>query len=120
LIDLYPNEFPGQPGLGGYQFMVSGDISRGRYRESISEAKPIPANEVLPYRVAMPHVNHTFQPGHRIAVQVQSSWFPVYDRNPQTFVENIAWAQPEDYQKATHRIHHARGSASFVEVLVSV
>ncbi|MDP6039093.1 MAG: CocE/NonD family hydrolase, partial [Candidatus Latescibacteria bacterium] len=118
LIDLYPNEFPSQPELGGYQFMVSGDILRGRYRESPSEAKPIPSGEVLPYRVPMPHVNHTFRMGHRIAVQIQSSWFPVYDRNPQTFVENIAWASPNAYQKATHRIHHARGTASFVALSV--
>ena len=118
LIDLYPNEVPSQPELGGYQFMVSGDILRGRYRESFSEARPIPSGEVLPYRVPMPHVNHTFLPGHRLAVQVQSSWFPVYDRNPQTFVEHIVWAAPEDFQKATHRVYHASGAASHVELLV--
>ncbi|MFC1525661.1 CocE/NonD family hydrolase [Candidatus Latescibacterota bacterium] len=118
LIDLYPNEVPSQANLGGYQFMVSGDILRGRYRESFSEARPIPAGEVLPYRLALPHVNHTFMPGHRIAVQIQSSWFPVYDRNPQTFVEKIAWAKPEDFQKAAHHIHHTPDAASFLEVSV--
>ena len=96
--------------------MVSGDILRGRYRESFDTAKPIPSSEVLPYHVPMPHINHTFLPGHRVLVQVQSSWFPVYDRNPQTFVENIAWAKPGDYQKATHRIHHTQDAASFVEL----
>ena len=118
LIDLYPDEVPSRPEFGGYQFMVSGDIFRGRYREGLSEGRPIPSGEVLPYRVPLPHVNHTFLQGHRIAVQIQSSWFPVYDRNPQTFVDNIAWAKPEDYQKATHAIHHTRDAASFVEVSV--
>ena len=118
LIDLYPNEVPAQPELGGYQLMISGDILRGRYRESYEEARPIPPGEVLLYRVPMPHVNHTFLTGHRLLVQIQSTWFPVYDRNPQTFVEDIAWASPEDFQKATQRIHHAMGAASFVELLV--
>lgn len=116
LIDLYPNEVATQPELGGFQLMISGDILRGRYRESFSEARPIPPGQVLPYRVSMPHVNHTFLPGHRIMVQIQSSWFPVYDRNPQTFVDNIAWAASQDFHKATHRIHHAREVASFVEL----
>jgi len=98
--------------------MVSGDIMRGRYRESFEVARPIPPGEVLPYCVPMPHVNHTFLPGHRLMVQIQSSWFPLYDRNPQTFVENIAWAKPEDFQKATQRIHHAKGAASFLDLSV--
>ena len=118
LIDLYPNEVSSNPELGGYQFMVAGDILRGRYRESFDTARPIPAGEVLPYRVPMPHVNHTFRPGHRILVQIQSSWFPIYDRNPQTYVDKIAWAKPEDYQKATQRIHHAREAASYIELPV--
>ena len=118
LIDLYPDEVPAEPEMGGYQLMVSGDILRGRYRESFEKAEPIPPGQVLPYRITMPHVNHTFLPGHRILVQVQSSWFPVYDRNPQTFVEEIAWARPEDFRKAAHAIHHDRGAASFVELPV--
>ncbi len=116
LIDVYPNEVASEPDMGGYQLMVSADIMRGRYRESIETAKPIPAGEVLPFRLSMPHVNHTFRPGHRIMVQVQSSWFPVYDRNPQTFVPNIAWAKPEDYKKATHRVYHEADAASFIEL----
>ena len=118
LIDLYPNEYPAQPELGGYQFMISGDIVRGRYRESVAEARPIPAGEVLPYEVPTPQVNHTFLPGHRLMVQIQSSWFPVYDRNPQTFVDNIAWARPGDFRKATHQVHHGDGAASFVELSI--
>jgi putative CocE/NonD family hydrolase len=116
LIDVYPNEVPSDPEMGGYQLMISADIMRGRYRESIETAKPIPAGEVLPFRVRMPHANHTFRTGHRIMVQVQSSWFPVYDRNPQTFVPNIAWARPEDYVKATQRVYHMREAASFIEI----
>ena len=118
LIDLYPDEVPAQPEMGGYQLMIAGDVLRGRYRESFSEARPIPPGEVLPYRVPMPHANHTFLAGHRVLVQIQSSWFPVYDRNPQTFVDDIAWAQPGDYQTATQRICHAFDAASYLELPV--
>jgi len=118
LIDVYPDEVAGQPEMGGYQLMVSADIFRGRYRESLETPKPIAANQPLQYRFALPTANHVFQPGHRIMVQVQSSWFPLYDRNPQTFVANIFWAKPADYRKATQRIYHAPGQASFVELPV--
>ena len=67
----------------------------------------------------MPHVSHTFLPGHRILVQIQSSWFPIYDRNPQTFVENVSWAKPGDYQQATQRVYHEKESASFVDLPVA-
>ena len=116
LIDVYPEEHPAQVNLGGYQLMISADVLRGRYRESFESATPIAAGKILSYRIAMPHANHTFLPGHRMMVQVQSSWFPLYDRNPQTFVANVAWARPEDYRRATHRIHHALRSASFIEL----
>ena len=116
LIDVYPDEVAGQPSMGGYQLMVSADIFRGRYRESLETPKPIAADKPLLYRFALPTANHVFLPGHRIMVQVQSSWFPLYDRNPQTFVPNIFWAKPEDYRKATQRIYHAPGQASFVEL----
>ena len=118
LIDLYPDEVPAQPDLGGYQLMIAGDVLRGRYRESFDTARPIPPGEVLPYGIPMPHVNHTFLPGHRMVVQIQSSWFPLYDRNPQTFVTRIASAKPGDFKKATHRIHHALHTASFVALAV--
>ena len=116
LIDVYPDEVAAQPGMGGYQLMVSADIFRGRYRESLEMARPIAADQPLTYRFALPNVNHVFLPGHRIMVQVQSSWFPLYDRNPQTFVPSIFWAKPEDFRKATQRVHHAPGRASFVEL----
>jgi uncharacterized protein len=118
LIDVYPDEVASDPRLGGYQLMISADIFRGRYRESLEQAKAIAANQPLLYRYALPTANHVFLPGHRIMVQVQSSWFPLYDRNPQTFVPDIFWAKPADYQKATQRIYHAPGHASFIELPV--
>ena len=114
VIDVYPEEVASQPGLGGYQLMISADIFRGRYRESLEQARPIVANQPLLYRFALPTANHVFLPGHRLMVQVQSSWFPLYDRNPQTFVPSIFWAKPADYQKATQRIYHS----SFIELPV--
>ena len=116
VIDLYPDEVASQPAMGGYQLMISADIFRGRYRESLEIAKPITPDTPLLYRFALPTANHVFLPGHRIMVQIQSSWFPLYDRNPQTFVANIFWAKPADYRKALQRIYHAPGQASFIEL----
>jgi putative CocE/NonD family hydrolase len=118
LIDVYPDQVAEQPEMGGYQLAVAMDIFRGRYREGFTNPKPIVANQPLPYRFALPAANHVFLPGHRIMVQVQSSWFPLYDRNPQTFVPNIFLAKPGDYQKATQRVYHAPGQASFVALPV--
>jgi putative CocE/NonD family hydrolase len=118
LIDVFPPEVRSNPTLGGYQLMVSGEIMRGRYRESLDAPKASEPGVVTPYRVRMPEANHTFLPGHRIMVHVQSSWFPLYDRNPQSFVENIAKAKPEDYRAATQRVWFAPGHASFVELPV--
>jgi putative CocE/NonD family hydrolase len=112
LIDVYPDQVAAQPELGGYQLMISADIFRGRYREGFATAKPIAADKALPYNFALPTANHVFLPGHRIMVQIQSSWFPLYDRNPQTFVPNIFYAKPADYKKATQRIYHD----SFIEL----
>lgn len=106
LIDLYPDEYPMQPELGGYALMVSGEIFRGRYRKSFERPEPIARNEVLDYRIRLPNAHHRFRRGHRIMVQVQSSWFPLYDRNPQSFVDNIAYAPERAYQPAEQRIHH--------------
>ncbi len=116
LIDVYPDEVAEDSAMGGYQLMIAGDIFRGRYREGMETAKPIAANSPLLYRFALPNANHVFLPGHRIMVQVQSSWFPLYDRNPQTFVPSIFWAKPEDYRKATQRVYHAPNQASFIEL----
>ena len=118
LIDVYPDEVAGQPAMGGYQLMISADIFRGRYRESLETPKPIAPDKPLLYRFNLPTANHVFLPGHRIMVQIQSSWFPLYDRNPQTFVPNIFWAKPGDYRKATQRVYHAPGQESFIELTV--
>jgi len=116
LIDVYPDEVADQPEMGGYQLMISADIFRGRYRQDLEFAAPIASNKPLLYRFALPTANHVFLPGHRLMVQIQSSWFPLYDRNPQTFVPNIFWAKPGDYRKAVQRIYHAPGEASFIEL----
>jgi hypothetical protein len=118
VIDVYPDQVAGQPKMGGYQLMISADIFRGRYRESLEKATPIAAGKALVYRFDLPNANHVFLPGHRIMVQVQSSWFPLYDRNPQTFVPNIFWAKPEDYKKAVQRIYDAPGQASYIALPV--
>jgi putative CocE/NonD family hydrolase len=107
LIDVYPDQVPEQPAMGGYQLAVSMDVIRGRYREGYTVSKPLVANAPLPYRFALPNANHVFLPGHRIMVQVQSSWFPLYDRNPQTFVPSIFNAKASDYVAATQRIYHS-------------
>jgi len=119
LIDVYPDEYFEKPELGGYQLPVAMDILRGRYRESFSDPKPITPNTPLSYRFALPNVNHVFLPGHRIMVQIQSSWFPLYDRNPQTFVPNIFDAKPQDYRKATIRVIHSPAQASAIELPVT-
>ena len=116
LIDVYPDEVAGQAAMGGYQLMISADVFRGRYRESLETAKPIAAGKPLLYRFELPTANHVFLPGHKIMVQIQSSWFPLYDRNTQTFVPSIFWAKPEDYRKADQRVYHASGEASFIEL----
>ena len=116
LIDVYPDEVGPEPKMGGYELMIAADIFRGRYRESFSQPKPIAPNKPLLYEFALPTADHVFLPGHRIMVQIQSSWFPLYDRNPQTFVDNIFWAKPADYKKATQRIYHAPGEESYVEL----
>ena len=118
LIDVFPDEVPSQPELGGYQLAVGMDIFRGRYRESFSDPKALKPNTPLKYQFILPTANYTFQPGHRIMVQVQSSWFPLYDRNPQTFVPNVFFAKPADYVKATQRVYHAGDTASFIELPV--
>jgi putative CocE/NonD family hydrolase len=118
VIDVWPDEVPDHPKLGGYQQMLSADILRGRYRKDPAKAREIESDKVLPYRLRLPNVCHMFLPGHRIMVQIQSSWFPLYDRNPQTYVPNIMYAKPESYVKATQRIWHTAENASAIELPV--
>lgn len=118
LIDVYPDEVPSRPELGGYQLPLAMDIFRGRYRASLEQPAPLAANQPLHYRFALPNVNHVVLPGHRLMVQIQSSWFPLYDRNPQRYVPNIFHARPEDYVKATHRVYRTHAAGSAIELPV--
>ena len=102
--------------MSGYQLMISGDIFRGRYREDYERAVPIQPDTALEYRIPLPQVNHTFLPGHRIMVQVQSTWFPLYDLNPQTFVPSIMTAPDSSYKEQRHRIHHSAGYPTSIKV----
>ncbi len=112
LIDVYPEIYPENPSLAGYELMVADEIFRGRFRESFERPKAIPRNEIVPYRIDMHTNDHAFLKGHRIMVQVQSTWFPLYDRNPQTYVENIFNAKDSDYQPATQRIFRSKSYPS--------
>jgi putative CocE/NonD family hydrolase len=118
LIDVYPDRYLSQPELSGYELMVSADILRGRYRDDMAHPSPIPPGKIERYRWTLPATSHVFLPGHRIMVQIQSSWFPLYDRNPQSYVENIFWAKPEDFHKAAERIYQTGAQASFIELPV--
>ncbi len=114
VIDVYPAENATDPKMGGYELPISLDIFRGRYRQSFAKPTAIPAGKVQEYKFRLPTVNHVFQPGHKIMIQVQSSLFPLYDRNPQTFVPNIFLAKKSDYKPATVTIVRGGASASAV------
>ena len=119
LIDVYPGEYAYDRAMSGYELPIATDIFRGRYRTSFEHPQPIPPGQPLLYQFGLPMVNHVFEPGHRIMVQVQSTLFPLYDRNPQTYVTNIFDAQPEDYKKATQRVWHTPDDASFIDLPVA-
>jgi hypothetical protein len=115
LIDVYAGveeDFE----MSGFQLMISGDIFRGRYREDYEHPEPIEPDTALEYRIPLPHVNHTFLPGHRIMIQVQSTWFPLYDLNPQTFVPSIMTAPDSAYKAQRQRIHHSAGYPTAITV----
>lgn len=116
IIDVYPDTFPRNPPMGGYEFPLAMDIFRGRYRQSFANAAPIEPNKPFEYTFPLPNINYTIQPGHRIMVQIQSSWFPRYDRNPQTWVDNIFFAKPGDYKSAWQTIWHSRAHASSISM----
>jgi putative CocE/NonD family hydrolase len=104
LIDVYPSQVPQKPELGGYELAIAMDVIRGRYRTDPANPAPLTPGAPLTYEFALPTVGYVVEPGHRLMVQVQSSWFPLYDRNPQTFVPNIFFAQPGDYRAATQKV----------------
>lgn len=114
LIDVYPEEMSSNPKLAGYQLGIGMDIFRGRYVHGFDKPEPLIAGKTEEYRFALPAVNHAFLPGHRIMVQIQSSWYPLYDRNPQTYVPNIFFAKPGDYRKATQSVFTGGAMASAV------
>ena len=118
LIDVEPDRVAPPTDMSGYELPIATDIFRGRYRTSFEHPAAIKANEALLYTFGLPMVNHTVLPGHRIMVQVQSTLFPLYDRNPQRFVPNIFEAKPADYEKANQKVYHAPGEASFVSLPV--
>ncbi|MGA8159519.1 MAG: CocE/NonD family hydrolase [Acidobacteriaceae bacterium] len=118
LIDVYPATMPNNPPMGGYELAIALDIFRGRYRTSFAHPEAITPNKPLLYQFGLPLVDHVFEPGHRIMVQVQSTLFPLYDRNPQKFVPNIFDAKPSDYQKATQRVWHTPEIESYIDLPV--
>jgi putative CocE/NonD family hydrolase len=118
LIDIYPEKYEPDHKMGGYELMVADEVFRGRFRDSFEKPEPIVAGRVTPYTFSLHTNNHAFLKGHRIMVQVQSTWFPVIDRNPQKYVPNIFEARASDYQKATQRIYHSKQYPSNVEIPV--
>jgi hypothetical protein len=115
LIDQYPDNDP-DPKMRGYQLMTNEEIFRGRYLQGFEKPTPMRAGSIHEYRYSLHDVDHVFKAGHTVMVEIQSTWFPLYDRNPQTFVPNIFDAKPADYQKATQRIWRAPGTASFISL----
>ena len=118
LIDVYPQKVESDWKLSGYELMIADEIFRGRYRKSYEKPEAIVAGEVTPYNISLHTADHVFKNGHRIMVQVQSTWFPLYDRNPQKFVPNIFEAKESDYQKATQRVYRSKEYPSSVEISV--
>jgi putative CocE/NonD family hydrolase len=107
LIDVYPEVYPEQPEMRGYQLMIANEVLRGRFRNSFSNPEPVKSNEVNEYKIDLHAINHVFKKGHKIMVQIQSTWFPVIDRNPQKYVTNIFEAKETDFIKTTQRIYRS-------------
>jgi putative CocE/NonD family hydrolase len=118
LIDVYPNYYKKRPVISQYELMVAGDIFRGRFRHSFTKPEPITPGKVEEYSFGLHQVNHVFKKGHRIMVQIQSSWFPIFDRNPQSFVPNIFLATQKDFIKSTQKIYHNNKYSTCIELPV--
>ena len=116
LIDVYPETYDAEPKLGGFQLMVANDVLRGRFRDGFEHPKAVRPNHVDEYRVDLHTQDYKFLKGHRIMVQVQSTWFPLVDRNPQTFVANIFASKDSDFKAQTHRVFRSRDAASYVQL----
>jgi putative CocE/NonD family hydrolase len=118
LIDVYPESYPKDPTMGGYQLLISGEPARARFRKSNEKPEPVVANEVNEYPIDLHWSHHCFRKGHKIMVQVQSSWFPLIDRNPQKYVPNIFEAKDADFQSAEQRVHRWSRYPSHVSMQV--
>jgi putative CocE/NonD family hydrolase len=118
LIDVYPEKYPDDWKLSGYELMIADEVFRGRFRKSFEKPEPITPDAIAPFNIDLHTANHVFKKGHRIMVQVQSTWFPIIDRNPQKFVPNIFEAKESDYQKATQRIYRSKEFPSGVVISV--
>jgi putative CocE/NonD family hydrolase len=118
LIDVYPEKYQPDPKMSGFQLMIAGDVMRGRYRNSLEKPEPITPNSVTRYEIGFPANDHVFLKGHKIMAQVQSTWFPVIDRNPQRFVPNIFLAKESDFQRATQQVFRSGQHASYIGVPV--
>ncbi|HEV8145910.1 MAG TPA: CocE/NonD family hydrolase [Bryobacteraceae bacterium] len=118
VIDVYPEKYAPEPKMGGFQLMIAGDVLRGRYRNRLETPEPVEPNAVNHYRIEFPANDHVFLKGHRIMVQVQSTWFPVIDRNPQRFVKNIFDAHASDFQPATQRLYRSGANMSYISAPV--
>jgi len=118
LIDVYPEKPDTEWNLSSYELMIADEIFRGRYRNSYEKPEPIVPGEITPFTIDLHTADHVFKKGHRIMVEVQSTWFPLYDRNPQKFVPNIFEAKESDYQKATQKIYRSQKYPSHVEISV--
>lgn len=119
LIDVYPEVYPQAPTMAGYELMIADEVFRARFRHSFEHPKPVAPGKVTPYTIDLHTNNHCFLKGHRIMVQVQSTWFPLIDRNPQKYVPNIFLATQPDYQKATQRIYRSALYPSYIELPVA-
>jgi putative CocE/NonD family hydrolase len=120
LIDVYPEEYPAESTMGGYELMIADEVFRGRFRQSFEKPEPITPSRVAEYVIDLHTNDHCFLRGHRVMVQVQSTWFPLIDRNPQKFVPNIFRATEADYQAATQQVYRSREFPSAIELPVKV
>lgn len=120
LIDVYPQSDPSHPGMGGYQLMVASEIFRGRFRNNFAKPQAIPSNAIVEYNVDLHPNDHSFLEGHQIMVQIQSTWFPLYDPNPQQYVPNVFLATPDDFRASTQKVYRTKQFPSNIELPVSV
>jgi len=118
LIDVYPVDYKKKQGLSQYELIIAADIFRGRFKNGFTQPEPITPGKVEEYSFGLHQINHVFQKGHRIMVQIQSSWFPIFDRNPQKYVPNIFLATQKDFIKSTQHVYHSKQYPTSIELPV--